>query len=50
MPPMPGGLPPAPPPGAFNLPKMPAGMPSLPGLGGGKLPGFGGLNPFGKKK
>jgi len=47
---MPGGLPPAPPPGAFNLPKMPAGMPSLPGLGGGKLPGFGGLNPFGKKK
>jgi signal recognition particle subunit SRP54 len=54
MPPMPAGLPPAPPPGAFGLPKMPAGMPglpgSLPGLGGGKLPGLGGFNPFGKKK
>jgi signal recognition particle subunit SRP54 len=50
MPPMPGGLPAAPPPGAFGLPKMPAGMPGLPGLGGGKLPGLGGFNPFGKKK
>jgi signal recognition particle subunit SRP54 len=50
LPPMPAGLPSAPPPGAFNLPKMPAGMPGLPGLGGGKLPGLGGFNPFGKKK
>ncbi|MEA2759867.1 MAG: signal recognition particle subunit, partial [Methylobacteriaceae bacterium] len=55
LPPMPGGLPQmpkdfAPPPGAFGLPKMPAGMPGLPGLGGGKLPGLGGFNPFGKKK
>jgi signal recognition particle subunit SRP54 len=50
MPPMPGGLPSAPPPGAFGLPKMPAGVPGLPGLGGGKLPGLGGFNPFGKKK
>ena len=41
----PGGLPDAPPPGAFNLP------PNFPGLGGGlpKLPGLG-SNPFGKKK
>ena len=40
----PGGLPSAPPPGAFN-------PPGFPGLGGGlpKLPGLGG-NPFGKKK
>ena len=41
-----GGLPSAPPPGAFNLP------PNFPGLGGPKLPGLGGgFNPFaGKKK
>jgi signal recognition particle subunit SRP54 len=50
MPSMPGGLPPAPPPGAFGLPKMRAGMPGLPGLGSDKLPGLGGFNPFGKKK
>jgi signal recognition particle subunit SRP54 len=49
MPPMPGGLPAAPPLGAFGLPKMPAGMPGLPGLGGGKLPGLGGFNPFGRR-
>jgi signal recognition particle subunit SRP54 len=43
----PPGLPTAPPPGAFNLP------PQFPGLGGGagpRLPGLGGLNPFGGKK
>ena len=38
------GLPAAPPPGAFKLP------PTFPGLGGPKLPGLGGLNPFGGKK
>jgi len=29
------------------MPGIPGG---LPGLGGGKLPGLGGFNPFGKKK
>jgi len=47
-----GGIPDAPPPGAFNpspsLPRLPGlGAPRLPGLGGG-LPG--GFNPFGGKK
>jgi signal recognition particle subunit SRP54 len=46
-----GGIPEAPPPGAFNLPSS---MPRLPGLGAPKLPGLGGLpggfNPFGGKK
>jgi len=42
----PPGIPSAPRPGAFNLP------PQFPGLGSGgpKLPGLGGLNPFGGKK
>jgi signal recognition particle subunit SRP54 len=45
-----GGIPDAPPPGAFSSPKLPG----LPGLGG-KLPGLGGgfpggFNPFGGKK
>ncbi len=44
----PPGLPPAPPPGAFNLPPQ---FPGLPGAGGPKLPGLGGgFNPFGGKK
>jgi signal recognition particle subunit SRP54 len=46
-----GGIPDAPPPGAFSLPPS---MPRLPGLGAPKLPGLGGLpggfNPFGGKK
>ena len=55
LPPMPGahggGIPSAPPPGAFAAPPR---LPSLPGLGG-KLPGLGGsfpggFNPFGGKK
>jgi signal recognition particle subunit SRP54 len=44
-----GGIPDAPPPGAFN----PPAFPGLPGLGAPKLPGLGGLggfNPFGGKK
>ena len=42
-----GGIPAAPPPGAFNLPPQ---FPGLPGLGAPKLPGLGGGSPFGKKK
>ena len=45
-----GGLPAAPPSGAFGASlagKLPA---SLPGLGGGRLPGLGGFSPFGGKK
>jgi signal recognition particle subunit SRP54 len=43
-----GGIPTAPPPGAFNLPPQ---FPGLGGVGGPKLPGLGGgFNPFGGKK
>ena len=42
-----GGIPSAPPPGAFNLPPQ---FPGLPGLGAPKFPGLGGGLPFGGKK
>jgi signal recognition particle subunit SRP54 len=47
-----GGIPDAPPPGAFN---PPSSFPGLPGLGAPRLPGLGGglpggFNPFGGKK
>jgi len=42
-----GGIPSAPPPGAFNLPPQ---FPGLPGLGAPRPPGLGGGFPFGGKK
>ena len=42
-----GGIPSAPPPGAFNLPPQ---FPGLPGLGAPRPPGLGGGLPFGGKK
>jgi signal recognition particle subunit SRP54 len=42
-----GGIPSAPPPGAFNLPPQ---FPGLPGLGAPRFPGLGGGLPFGGKK
>jgi len=46
-----GGLPSAPPSGAFGSSLTGKLPPTLPGLGGGRLPGLGGgFGPFGGKK